>query len=114
MVEWRVLAERFRLEISLGRAAILSDVTSLAGEGIEQPMNLAQAPTSAVFALCEGPLRPQAIAALWSVARSSLTEGSSAGRLIPPRKFLNRDSLTQALKRHTHTSLVRTAEGSCP
>ena len=102
-MEWRVLAESLRPEISLGRTAILSDVTSLAGKGIENPMNLAQVPASAVFALCEGALRPQALAALWSVARSALTEGSSADHLIPPRKFLTRDSITDALKRHTHT-----------
>ena len=64
-------------------------------------MNLAQAPMSAVFELCDGSLRPHAIAALWSVALSSLKEGTSADHLIPPRKFLTRESMTQALKRHT-------------
>merc|ERR1712112_344966 len=92
MPEWRILAERFRLEMSLGWAAILSAVTSLAGKGIDKPMNLAQVPLSAVFALCEGSLRPQAIAALWSVARSSLKDGTSADHLIPPHKFLTRES----------------------
>ena len=101
MSEWRVLAERFRLEISLGWAALLPAVTSLAGKGIEQPLHLAQVPMSAVLALCEGSLHPKAVAALRSVARSSLAEGSSADHLIPPRKFLTRDSLTQALKRRT-------------
>ena len=100
MVEWRVLAERFRLEMSLGWTAILSAVTSLAGRGVQTPMDLAQVPMSAVFALCEGSLHPQAIAALWSIARSSLKEGTSADHLIPPHKFLNRESLTKALKLH--------------
>ena len=101
MVEWRVLAERFRSEMSLGWTVILSAVTSLAGKGIEKPLDLAEVPMSAVFALCEGTPHPQAIAALWSVSRSCLKGGTSADHLIPPHKFLTRESLTKALKRHT-------------
>ena len=61
MAEWRVLAERFRLEMSFSLTALLFAVTSLAGKGIEQPANLAHVPMSAVFALREGSLRLQAM-----------------------------------------------------
>ena len=85
--------------MSFGWPAILSEVTSMAGKGIDKPPSLAAVPLSAVFALCEGSPEPMAISALRSVGRIALTEGSSADRLIPPRKFLTRDSLTPALKR---------------
>ena len=99
---WRILAERCRLEMSIGWPAILSAATPLAGKGIGQPLSLAAVPLSSVFALCEGSPGPKAIAALRGVSRSSLAEGSSVGHLIPPRKFLTRDSITLDLKRRNN------------
>ena len=98
---WRMLAERFRLDTSLGWSAILSAVTSMEGKGIDLPPSLASVPLSAgsLFARAHMGRMPSRLCGAWPAA---LTEGSSVDHLIRPRKFLTREPLALALKRHNH------------
>ena len=101
LLDWKLLAERFRLESSFGWDALLACCNFFAATGISSPAHLARLSPADFYELSNQSPFPPAARALWSISRVTInTPSPSAEYLTPAHALFTQDSLVQAIKRH--------------
>ena len=101
LYDWKVLAERFRLDSSFGWDALLDSCNFLAATGICSPKALAILTAADFYDLSIKSPFPAVARALWTVARTTVVPpSSSAEYLTPAHAVFTQDSLVKAIRTH--------------
>lgn len=105
MREWKLIADRFRLDAPHGWASILAAATFLLGRGLATPAALAALPAEGLEALCLNVTHDALVRTLWGVARCTFPPPASSSFLIPPhQEFTDRHLVKAIQRRNAHVA----------
>ena len=100
LLEWRVVAERYRFETAFGWEPILATLLAFQAQGIATPEDSGAILPADVHALCEQSPEPRVDRAFWGAQRANMTYGATAVHLIQPPGVVSPDSFLNSTKRH--------------
>ena len=99
--EWQVLAERFRLESSVGWGAMLAIFQYLSAVGRSFPPDLASIHPAELYDVAKNSPCPAAMRTFWAIARSNGSVSSSAEYIAPSHDLFAMDSMAIALRKRS-------------
>ena len=102
LLEWQILAGRFRLDEPHEWASVLASVTFLAGRGFSSPKQLADIAPAGLETLCGASDFAAITRQLWGVARATFAPATSSSSLclVTPEQQADGLALTRAFKKH--------------
>ena len=101
LIEWRLVAERYRFDAAFAWGAILAALLAFQGRCIATPEDLGAILPADVHALCQLSPEPRVARAFWGAQRANVTYGATAVHLIQPPGVVSPDSFLSSTKRHS-------------